>query len=207
MKKQVKYLVLVGAAAALAGCGGSGGATLTTGPNYADLVTRADAAAVGIVDLDSGVVTSPSTAVPDSGTADYKGYVQGDLGGGELIGELSLTADFANAEITGTATNFQHSDRGAYAGVLYMDDTHGGVAGTIEDRDPAITTDAIVASGILAGTLTNGGVDYAASISLDGNFVGGDSDTDPSAIAGIATGKVGAEDLGANTGGFIVLKQ
>lgn len=201
MKKQVKYLVLAGAAAALAGCGGSGGATLTTGPNYADLVTRADAAAVGIVDLDSGVVTSPSTAVPDSGTADYKGYVQGDLGGGELIGELSLTADFANAEITGTATNFQHSDRGAYVGVLYMDDTHG-VAGTIVDPSSA-TTDAIEASGTLAGTLTNGGVDYSTSIFLDGNFVGGDSVTDPSAIAGIATGTVGAEDLGANTGGFI----
>ncbi|KEO56510.1 hypothetical protein [Thioclava pacifica] len=197
MKTQVKYLVLAGAAAALAGCGGSGGTTLTTAPTYAQLLDRATTMAddTGVIDSNTGeLIGTERTVVPTSGTADYKGYVGGEVDGGGFIGELTLTADFSGGgSVSGSATNFQHETNGAYTGALAMPST-GISANLAGDQEFA---------GTLSGDLTNDGTVNATNIALTGYFFGGTDDalTQPTTAAGYADGTVGGTLL--NDGIFI----
>ncbi|OOY12633.1 MAG: hypothetical protein EP320_09160 [Rhodobacteraceae bacterium] len=164
MKHQMKYLVLAGTVAALAGCGGGGGTTLSTGETYDSMLAKAQAMgdATGVIDSGSGTIVGTALAdVPADGSGTYKGYVEGDANGAGLIGDLTLEVALSRTEISGSATNFQHEVDGAYTGTLTMPTT------TIQNTDPDEF------SGNLTGTLTNGGTDYATDINLTGNFYDG----------------------------------
>ncbi|MFC2967244.1 hypothetical protein [Acidimangrovimonas pyrenivorans] len=116
----VIWMVL--AAAALAGCGGGGTPTAQSSPaTYYDSFLQPGYEAQRVfLDGDSatGQAALPNTAykrMPTSGHATYKGYAllyanqTGAVGAApriSLIGETTLTADFANARMTGEAKNF-----------------------------------------------------------------------------------------------------
>jgi hypothetical protein len=199
MNNKTKYIALAATVSLLAGCGGSGGgATATpTALTFSQLTAAATTDAAGIVDLGSGDVSATERKiVPTTGSATYTGYVSGDVAGDDLIGELSLTANFSGAgSVSGTATNFQHETDGAYTGSLAMPAAPINVNGS-GDQEFA---------GTLAGTLANGGTDYTTNIALTGNFVGGTDNTtvQPDAVAGSAIGTVGGDLL---SGGFIATK-
>jgi hypothetical protein len=198
MKDKMKYCALVAVVAALAGCGGGGtdAAVTSNPPSYADLTTSAQAAAAGLIDLDTGAFAGTErTTLPNSGAATYTGYVGGDVNGAGLIGELSLTADFATSGVTGSATNFQHETAGAYTGTLGLQG--GTILAGAQFGDP----DKLY--GTLQGDLVNGGTTYASDIALDGSFLGGTGTDVPDAIAGLADGTIGGDFL---TGAFIVKK-
>jgi hypothetical protein len=192
MKKQVKYLVLAGTVAALAGCGGGGGTTLSTGDDYDSMLAKATTMAndTGVIDSNTGeLIGTERTVVPTSGTAEYKGYVGGTLDGDGFIGKLTLTADFSGGgSVEGSATNFQRDTvDGAYTGALAMPSTD---IVTNPAGDQQFT-------GTLTGPLTNGGTVHDTSIALEGYFYGGTDDdlTQPTTAAGYAEGSVGATDL------------
>ncbi|MBD3805268.1 MAG: hypothetical protein IE919_18820 [Thioclava sp.] len=208
MTTKITFIALAAAAATLSACGG-GGTSVNTAPTYLDLVTRAEAASAGIIDLQSGTITGTErTDLPDSGTATYSGYVGGDVQGGRLIGELSLTASLASGDsgtVTGSATNFQHENNGAYTGTLQM--TNGAIhpGGTTSDPDTF--------TGDLTGDLVNGGTTYDTNLGLDGSFFGGDDGdptvptdpTLPTAVAGIVDGALTETGVGTDflTGAFV----
>jgi hypothetical protein len=200
MKHGLHLLALAGSVALLAGCGGGGSdSTVNT---FLDLDAEARAAAEGYIDPDTGALASgvsERTNLPQSGSADYNGYVKGDLEGEGLVGELALKVDFSlgdNGTITGTADNFQHETEGAYAGTLDLE--NGLILPGLTGSDP----DGI--AGDLNGTLSNGGTNHATSIALEGGFLGGSGTDTPDAMAGGAVGNVGA---GLFDGIFILLPQ
>lgn len=123
MTTRITFIALAAAAATLSACGG-GGTSVNTAPAYDELVARAEPPATGIINLETGeITTTERTELPGSGSATYTGYIGDDTQGGLLIGELSMTATFTGGDggtVTGSATNFQHETNGAYTGTLTM---------------------------------------------------------------------------------------
>lgn len=192
MNSKVTFIALAAAAATLSACGGSG-TTVNTAPTYAELVARADTAAAGIIDLQTGQLdpaVTERTTLPASGSADYTGYIGGDTQGGLLIGELSMTATFTGGDggtVTGSATNFQHETNGAYTGTLALTN------GTILAGGTASDPDTLQAD--LTGTLTNNGTPQVVDVLLDGSFVGGTGTDVPTSVAGSGIGTIGADNF------------
>lgn len=182
MLRKLPLLALAGSVAVLAAC--SDGQTA-----YEALDDDVAAAAAGLIDPATGALLADArTDLPSSGTAAYAGFVSGEVDGAGLIGELDLEVTFApgsNGTLTGTADSFEHEADGAYAGTLTL--TGGNI---LPNAGP--TGEDLVA-GDLEGTLTNGGADYVTTIGLDGSFLGGAGTAVPDAIAGGATGTVGAD--------------
>ncbi|OOY30460.1 hypothetical protein [Thioclava sp. F36-6] len=171
MKNQVKYLVLAGAVAGLAGCGGGGSSSSTPAVrDYATLLSEAQQMAqdTGVIDTNTGTIDPTATArttLPANGSGTYTGYVSGSANGGELIGELTLTADLGTPQISGSAANFQHETDGAYSGTMAMPNVpiSTNLAGEQEF------------AGQLSGDLDNGGTTYATVIGMTGHFYDGDN--------------------------------
>lgn len=133
-------------------------------------------------DLLPGITPATAGEIPDESSATYNGFVSGEIDGDSLIGELTINATFAlgNDSLTSEASNFYHETDGAYTGTL------SGVGVLIESPPlgvPQIQTN-------LDGTLSNGGVDYATDIALDGSVIANGSDPF-GAVAGTADGSVG----------------
>ena len=194
MNNAFKLAAAVGLATLVSGCGGSSTGEETS--SYVSLSTSALAMADPYVDSDGnlkdGVVAR--TDVPVVGSANYAGYIGGELtpaGGGDaagIVGELALNANFGTGVVTGSATNFQHETDGAYTGTLTADGTSAiSFGGTNLDEDTLGAT--------LSGTLSNGGTNYATDIALDGVFIGGVGAAAPDAVAGYADGTVGTAIL------------
>lgn len=181
----------LGALALLAGCDGNPLVDVPQGyQTFAAIEADAAAMAAGTVDLATGdlfpgVTKTDPGDLPASGSATYEGFVAGEVGGAGLIGALTLRTVFGTpGSVSGTADNFLHETNGAYGGTL-------AVSGSVS---PTAPISQITASA--DGTLSNLGTDYPTQIFLNGNFIG----TDYGAVAGEATGKVGAGDFG---GGFV----
>ena len=105
------------AMAALAGCGGGSGAAGTpvaTSPatdadSYAALYASYHQDLAGL----SGYSNSAFTAMPKTGTAAFAGYADVEYNTGDPqkpyaqpIGHATLTADFARASVSGSASDF-----------------------------------------------------------------------------------------------------
>lgn len=191
MSHKLAYLALAGAVAALAGCSSNG--------TYAGLDDDFAAAAAGLIDTETGALLADArVALPSSGTATYSGFVSGEVDGAGMIGELDLEVTFqpgSNGTVTGAADRFVHETDGAYAGTLTLNN------GNIVPNAGAGGADLL--AGNLEGTLSNGGVDHATNIGLDGSFLGGGGSDVPGAIAGGAVGTVGTE---AFEGMFVTLR-
>jgi hypothetical protein len=157
-------------------------------PTFADV----DAAAVAMQakytdangDLLVGVDRASGAEINSAANATYTGYVGGDVAGSTLVGTLEVAADFTALTTASSATGFIHETDGDYAGTLSG-------AGVIAPSAPLLAPQI---STTVAGTLVNGGVNYATSLALDGQFV--ENAADPvGAIAGTADGVVGTDLL------------
>jgi hypothetical protein len=184
-QKMFKSIIL-GAASVIVLAGCSGSSTTPTGfTSFAEIEPAATAMQSSYTDANGDVLpavtVADAAAIPDSGSAVYNGFVSGPVTGGDLIGELTITAAFASGNtgtVTSEATNFYHENDGAYSGTL----TGSGdlFQNPVPATDPQVQT-------TLGGTLSNGGMDYATNLTLNGYFV--ENGADPiGAIAGTADG-------------------
>jgi hypothetical protein len=187
----VRVSIAVGACSALAGClggaggaagggGGGGGGSGLTVAQFNTEMTRIQ----NIV---------PTSDMPATGTATFDGTIKTDLRKGanvigNLLGDLTLTVDFAQAgtdgSVTGQATNFRGTVNGqaaTYAGTLTTADAAGKglpsvhtvttttinapIVGPITTRTGGISVS-------LTGDLEVGGVDGAVVLNPGGSFVG-----------------------------------
>lgn len=181
--------------AALSACGGSGGGTVTTTPDvtfpvaadppttgpasellqfYLDaelaMETRLDQRSnTAFVDNPATALIEPIEGVPDSGTADYAGYMTLVVEDGgavlRLYGDAALEADFnANGAFSGSVTDFAGGrDAGtnaAYTGSVALS---GGGIGQGVPNDIAMD---------YSGALTGNGEDVTVSGTLIGKFKG-----------------------------------
>lgn len=183
----LKNMALVGTVALIAGCA-SNNKKDDTPASFDTLTADAVAMADGLVDLDTGApIADEMTDLPDTGSAEYTGYIGGLMDGDGFIGELTLNVDFDpndSGSITGGATGFQHEVDGAYTGSLVL-----GLGSIIPGLGAG---DADLIAGDLTGTLQNDGSDYDTTIALDGAFFGAAPGQVPTAVGGIAFGEVGA---------------
>ena len=99
-----------------------GGGSTSTGPDYTDLVSgystlSAELGAAGL---------TPSAQMPTSGSATYDGYFSGifDPAGADpsvrVRGEASLTANFAQARLSGSVTNLQGANDTPVSGTIAL---------------------------------------------------------------------------------------
>jgi len=179
---------LAAATLPLAACLGGGGDSDGDLPeNFEEIADLYDAAEAGELDEASEEMMS--------GTATLAGAIAfEDLGeGGELeaIGELSLTADFTNDEVTGTADNF----------ALYVTDTDE-VEATLSGSlgvDGDITGTTMTAA--LEGDLKEGGASNIVDMTMVGTFYEYDSGL---AVAGDVTGTIDGNEA---DGGFAAIEE
>ncbi|MDO6458473.1 hypothetical protein Q4494_15400 [Celeribacter halophilus] len=179
---------LAAATLPLAACLGGGGDSDGDLPeNFEEIADLYDAAEAGELDEASEEMMS--------GTATLAGAIAfEDLGeGGELeaIGELSLTADFTNDEVTGTADNF----------ALYVTDTDE-VEATLSGSlgvDGDITGTTMTAT--LEGDLKEGGASNIVDMTMVGTFYEYDSGL---AVAGDVTGTIDGNEA---DGGFAAIEE
>ncbi len=176
----------------LAGCSNDDGGGSTT-PDYTSFAEiEPDAAAMQSSYTDSngallmGITPATAMDIPDSGSATYNGFISGEIGGSDLIGQLTINAAFAvgDGSITSSATGFYHETDGAYTGTL---------TGTgILVQDPPMGVSQVQTD--IDGTLSNGGTDYVTAIALEGSVIANGADP-IGAIAGTADGNVGGNFL------------
>jgi len=189
--------IAIGAASAivLAGCSNGSssddnGGTPITFNSFAEIEPAATAMQTTYTDpngtLLMGITPATAADIPDSGSSAYQGFISGEIAGDDLIGELTITATFAagNGAISSEATNFYHETNGAYTGTL---------TGTgILVQDPPMGVSQVQTD--VDGTLSNGGMDFATMIALEGSVIANGSDP-VGAIAGTADGSVGGDFL------------
>lgn len=189
--KTMSLIVLLGTTGlTLAACGSSGGDAAFD--SFQDDIALSNAIEDGEL---AGVDTSTRT-----GTATMTGAIGiGDLGDDEeleLIGELSVQADFDSDTASGSASNFgiyeedtgRLAEDGQVSGSLTM--SNGTISGQDFDAD-------------MNGRLTNAGDDFDLGLALDGKFYdrGGDL-----VVGGDVTGTitdVGSLDVQNVEGGFV----
>jgi hypothetical protein len=192
--KIVRVSIAVGACSALAGClGGAGGAAGGGGGGGSGGGGGGLTVAQFGTEMSRIQNTIATTDMPASGTATFDGTIKTDLRKGanvvgDLLGDLSLTVDFAQAgtdgSVTGQATNFRGTVNGqptTYAGTLTTADAaakslpsvhtvttdtfNAPIVGPITTRTGAISVS-------LTGDLEVGGVDGAVVLNPGGSFVG-----------------------------------
>lgn len=177
-----KTLASAGFVAALAACESGSNEVV----DFATLSMNADTLQSKYTDGNGNLLAGQSRSapadIPASGTANYAGYVAGDVDGSSLVGELTIEAAFATNTISSTATNFIHETDGDYTGDLTGS---GPLTRTPPAGVPQVST-------TLDGTLSNAGTDYATTIALEGDLTANGSDP-VGTVAGVADGLVGAD--------------
>lgn len=206
----------------LSACGGGGGTSSSvtatdssqdsvgTATSNASVTQRFNALNTNYDVIGTGLVAQ--TTVPTSGSAiftgqmgmDVSGALAGDAGNvdASLVGDLSLTANFANRSVSGSATNF------AYADVDGNVDTS--VSGSLAisgspTNNVGITTDSSTGSALLAavgeGALTIDQGATARTVNMDtilvgqfGKATGASNSQAPVAVRGFVAGR-GSGDL------------
>lgn len=157
----------------VAGCSGSSSDGSSGSGSFDDLSSQADDLLNEVGTLD---YTDPAT-LPTTGASTYTGVVglnlasvpDTNLQGYDIIGDLSVTANFAGAgdPITGQASGFVGADDSSYDGTLIIDD------GTIDRLVDPATGSTFTAD--MAGVLTaEDGTDMTIDSHLSGDFVGED---------------------------------
>ena len=118
----------------LAACGGGGGSE--SRPSFEELSAGETAMATRIDALDA------TETMPTTGSTIYNGYLNVSTSvGGDILGEITMNADFDDNGITGTASNFADANGGLYDGSVGLNGTisgngfSGGLAGTLTDQD------------------------------------------------------------------------
>lgn len=201
----------------LAACGGGGGSTSETPPVEEPrtptpepilIDTSTDGQRAAAIDLlNTWAPTNPPvytglSAIPTTGSADYTGFIYGELANtsdditDSVIGSLTLEVGFnaGGASFGGTASGFVDEDDNDLTGSLTVS------SGTL-NRDGNPANDATVGIA-LSGTLTDtADRDLTfGSVALEGDFLG----SAYNAIGGAALGRVTVDDVDQDfDGGFI----
>jgi len=199
----------------LAGCGGGGGSSsetpVTEDPDVIPIPTPVDTSTSGqrasaTALLTEWAPTNPPvytglSAIPQTGGADYTGFIYGELANDSdsitdsVIGSLTLEVGFtaAGATFAGTASDFVDEDDADLTGSLT-------VSGGTLNRDGNPASDATVGAN-LAGTLTDAADrELAFGVQLEGDFLG----SAYNAIGGAALGRVTVGSVNQDfDGGFI----
>ena len=161
---------------------------------FDELTVDATALSSKYLDDEGGVapgVSPTSSDLPDSGSSEYAGFLHGTLGTDGIVSDVTMTVNFGNSEVTGTASNFMHKTDGAMAGQLT------GTGDVDQSGSPAFSPVTLT----LSGQLTHAGATVDSDIALDGNFFVHNGD-DAGAIAGMAEGNIG--DTAIENGVFAV---
>ena len=170
MKTLSTFALLGVAALSLAACGSSGTSDLA---QFDDEQALFDA-------IDNGELAEVDTSTR-TGTATLNGAVGVDVSNEEqeveVVGNLTITADFDADTATGTASDF-----GAYDGDGNLLDG-GDLGGSMDVTNGAISGTDFTAD--LDGTLVSEGDDFTFDLTMDGGFYDNDGDL---AVAGEVTG-------------------
>ena len=178
MKTSLKFLGGIPLIALLAACGG--GNNDDEPINYTSFSDIQLEAGNLFAAYDSAAI-SEFGELPSGGTASYQGFVRGDLDvpdadQDEFAGQLTLTADFSNDEITeGRAYNLLREDSSGIEGELTLD------SGSIKNNGGVAEVSATL-SGLLDGV--------GSFMSLDGDFKSGSQ-----AIEGIISGTIAGDNI------------
>lgn len=178
MKHVLKFVAFSGLATLITACGGSDPAA----PSFQGLLSASDAMTSAY-----SSASVRATDLPASGSADYHGYVTGDLtesvpgDTGSVMGTLAMTASFGASDtgtLSGSVTNVMHSTDGTMSGTLNVDGAFNASLGLQAD---------------VTGTLDDA---YDVDLAMDGDFVGGAADTVPDAALGTVDGFLTPTDTG-----------
>ncbi|MEL6642146.1 MAG: hypothetical protein AAFP98_12705 [Pseudomonadota bacterium] len=168
----------------LAACGGSGQSSgLVEAPEQ--IVEEAEDLLEDIIDPDGELVADftpiASSEIPVTGTADYDGYIGGQLGSDSLTARLSVEVNFVTSRLTTTADQFILGTDTVLAGSLTGDDDI--------NRDGSSPLPQIVA------TITGDIDGESSALALDGNFLVETGSSDIAAIGGQVEGNIGTQFL------------
>ncbi|NRA98621.1 MAG: hypothetical protein HRU32_02190 [Rhodobacteraceae bacterium] len=179
----------------LAGCSGGGN------PNESGF-SAIDMAASTLFDEIAGLGISNVATLPTSGSASYAGYMGIDNApfGGEIIGDMTMTVDFATEGITGAATNFINSDDIRYSGTL-------GISNGAFDRtaDPAREWQF---EADIDGTLSAVGESHTIDALMSGDFTGPGQEGAVGIVTGaITSSRSGLSNIAPGDALFVAARQ
>ncbi|SFS16568.1 hypothetical protein [Yoonia litorea] len=167
----------------LAACGGGGGGGANTEP--VDFST-ADAAAAALIDQyvdangNAATGQTRSNSFLQTGTVNYAGAFNGNLGGNGVVGDVTIAVAFGGGDVTGSLRNLQNEASGAYTGSLQASGSLNKDATALEPQ-MSLTFD---------GSLGNSSGAQAVTLLLDGNFFAHDGNPE-GAVAGPVDGTIG----------------
>lgn len=200
MNKRFLWALMGASALALSACGGSsGGGSDDLGASQGETSDQYDDLRDLFEDTQDGTLSTVDTSTR-TGQATLTGAVElNDVGEDEdldLIGDLSITADFDADTATGQATGFTLFD-------IDTGEAESDVSGSLALSNATISGTDFDAD--LGGTLENEGDDFDVQLGLDGQFYDNNGDL---VVAGTADGTI--SDAGSTpsaddavSGGFI----
>ncbi len=181
----------------IAGCEESSSAGIDT--SYDDLVDQF----VALGDTVDALETLDPTEVPTVGSASYSGVLvfegpDDGLDTNFLAGDMSMTADFANSEVSGSAGNFVNADDEEYSGSLTVSN------GTI--FNDVVLEDFYTYSADIAGSLSGADNEVDVDGELGGDFFGDDAEYAGGVIEGTLDVNDGEETitLDEDNSGFLL---
>ena len=161
LNKSLSLMGAVSMSLALSACGSS--------DSFAKMEDRGTALAAKYAD------TAPTAAMPEAGTATYKGYAgyseNPEAETADYMSNVTLNANFDDAKIDGSLTNFRDANNGK-------------LAGSVDVTDGMIDGNGFSAA--LSGTLSQGGESGAITGTMDGTFYGEGAE----AVAGGMEGEI-----------------
>ena len=195
------YLILlISVSTALCACNGSGGSGVDASLTDFD---RLEAATNQLRDDFTPVQYSDLATIPTSGSANYQGYLLGQLSNttdavtDRLAGQLTLTVDFAGTEmVSGNASNFVDDQGQQIEGQLELS------GGTLDrDGDPNVDSTFVFRG---SGDLVDAdGQTLIMNTDFEGDFL----DTSHSGLGGDVIGQVAVDGEVQSFGGLFIASQ
>ena len=165
LNKSLSIIGAVSISLALSACGSS--------DSFAKMEDRGTALAAKYAE------TPPTETMPTEGTATYKGYAgysaDENAETADYASNVTLNANFADATIDGSLTNFRDANNGK-------------LAGSVAVTDGAIDENGFIAD--LSGTLSQGGESGEVTGAMGGTFYGEGAE----AVFGGMTGEITTAD-------------
>ena len=187
LTKPTNVLTKIGLLASLtlvAACGGgSSGGNGSALDDFDTIISSASAQSSTYLDSDgqplAGATRAADSVLAGQSGGTFDGFISGATDEGAFVATLELTVDFADADLTGTATDFRFEDDTVLTGSVTG-------AGSINTNSPLNQVDLT-----LTGPLTESGTARTTSLALDGDFYQAGTDA-TGAVAGEVDGSIGS---------------
>ncbi len=189
LTKPTNVLTKIGLLASLtlvAACGGgSSGGNGSALDDFDTIISSASAQSSTYLDSDgqplAGATRAADSVLAGQSGGTFDGFISGATDEGAFVATLELTVDFADADLTGTATDFRFEDDTVLTGsVTGAGSINTGLGGAL----PQATLN-------LTGSLTESGTARTTSLALDGDFYQSGTDA-TGAVAGEVDGSIGS---------------